>query len=113
MVKRIAALGLALALQMAAPWQAHAATTPADAPSGLTLAGTQMSMPMPAATAATQASGTSVGKSMALGAGAVIGYTLMLSPVGSAIMGAAMGAMLAMTAYDAYWTPEAPATPPK
>lgn len=105
MVKQIAAVGLAVALQMAVPWQARAATTP----SGVSLAAAQMSMPMAGTSSGSQAPGTSVGKSVAIGTGAVIGYTLMLNPVGSAVMGAAMGAMLAVTVYETYWAPEAPA----
>jgi hypothetical protein len=39
---------------------------------------------------------------LTLGVGAVAGYFLMMNPYGVAVMGAAMGAMLAASIYDTY-----------
>ena len=41
-------------------------------------------------------------KPIVLGVGAVLGYALMMNPYGTAVMGAAMGAMLAAEFYDTY-----------
>ncbi len=88
MARRIVALVVVLCFLTIAPWRAYAASTGGSA---------------------NQISGMSISKPEAIGAGAVIGYGLMMSAVGTAIMGAAMGAMLAVTVYDAYSAPATPA----
>jgi hypothetical protein len=86
--RRTVALVVVLCFLTIAPWRAYAAST---------------------GDSADQISGMSISRPEAIGVGAVIGYGLMLSAVGTAIMGAAMGAMLAVVVYDAYSAPAAPA----
>ena len=49
-----------------------------------------------------QGGGVLGSRPLTVGVGAVAGYLLMTNPFGAAIMGAAMGGMLAMTIYDSY-----------
>ncbi len=46
--------------------------------------------------------GTSNARAVTVGVGVVAGYVLMLNPYGAAVLGAAMGGMLADWIYGAY-----------
>jgi hypothetical protein len=99
-IKRVfglALLGLTLAGGVPA---AHAVTTVG-----------QTAMPGMSPTDAGAGAGSSMtsGRVVTIGAGAVVGYVLMLNPYGAAIMGAAMGGMLVDWIYYGSSTP---ATPP-
>ena len=90
MTKSLASGLLTLAL-LSTPLVAHAApaATPQLTPAAMTMG-----------TANTP--GDSGTKPIIVGVGAVLGYALMMNPYGTAVMGAAMGAMLAAEFYETY-----------
>lgn len=85
MLGRIAGLVLVGSLLVAGPVGAQSAGS---------------SLTAPATKAATAAPATS--RPWVMGAGAVAGYFLMMNPFGAALMGAAMGGMIAVAVYDSY-----------
>ena len=102
MVMRL--LGFALVGWLAAAGGLHAQSVARPAqPKAETIVGTKQTGLASMPTENTDQGGGILGsRPLTVGVGAVAGYLLMTNPLGAAIMGAAMGGMLAMTIYDSY-----------
>jgi len=102
MVMRLVGFALVGWLAAAGSLHAQSAVRPGQPRAETTVTTKQTGMSGMPIENADQASGMTASRSLTVGVGAVAGYLLMMNPVGAAIMGAAMGGMLAMTIYDSY-----------
>ena len=99
MVARIVVLGLVWLLAGVGAARAQSADPSAGPPAHAATAREQMGMQgMSTGTAA----GMTGSRAVTVGVGAVAGYVLMMNPYGIALMGAAMGGMLADWMYGSY-----------